>query len=595
VGSIIYVGKAKNLRHRVRSYFQGSRNSTFKTHAMTSQAFELDCVITDTEKEALILEGNLIKRYRPKYNVVLKDDKNYPYVKLSVGEEFPTLSLVRRVKKDGSLYFGPFASAQAVRETVKIVHAHFPLRRCQEKRFQFRDRPCIYCQIGQCSGPCSRAIDKENYQKIVEEARLFLEGKDRELITRLKEKMADCSKQLLFEAAARVRDQIEAVEKTLEKQKVASLGSIDRDVIASHREGRWMEVAVLFVRGGRVLGSKAFSLRNVDLPSEDALSSFLLQFYGDGAFIPREILLSMDVPDRVSLSGWLSEREGRKVGILVPRKGSKKELVKMAEQNAVSAFEEKQGQKEAMGEILAQVKEELRLKKEPLRVACYDISHLGGAFAVGSMVVFEEGIPLKEGYRHFRIKGSDRLDDCGRMYEVLSRQLKREKEAGNLPDLIVVDGGKGQLGVLLTVMEELGIDEVSAVGLAKGRSRGEPGRADEHVFLPHRKNPLLLPKNSETLRLLDRVRDESHRFAITYFREIKRRSDFHSVLSEVPGLGSVLSKRLLTHFGSMERIKKASLDDLQAVPGMKAKVAARLAAWLHAPDLSSPVSGSAEH
>jgi excinuclease ABC subunit C len=577
--TVIYVGKAKNLRSRVKSYFKNLPETNLKTQMLRSKISDIEWIITDTEKEALILESNLIKKYRPKYNVVLKDDKSYPYLKLSLGEQFPRLSICRKVKKDDSLFFGPYVSAQAARETWRLIHRLFPIRKCQTRGFQIRKRPCVNYQIGQCPAPCCRLIDPEEYRKVIREVQLFLQGKGRELIRELKERMERESLDLHFEAAARIRDQIQSLEKTLEEQKICSRSAIDQDVIGYYREDRTVEVVVLFMREGKMVGSKSFSLKAFELLQDyEVISSFINQFYGLDKFIPREIIVPLEIEDKRVSENWLSERKGGKVRIVSPQKGHRLDLIRMANQNALSSLFSK---KEVSGlgtQILEHLKERLHLGHLPSRIECYDCSNLFGQFAVGSMVHFEDGEPQKERYRRFRIRTVDQIDDYGMMYEVLKRRLTRGVTENDLPDLIMVDGGKGHLKVALEVIEDLELKEVDAIALAKG----EKGRKGEHdrVFLPHRKNPVILPAGSRLLSLLQRIRDESHRFALSYHHILKKKGEFHSLLDEIPGVGEVTKKQLLAHFGSLHGIREASMNDLVRMSGITPEKAEKISQYL---------------
>ena len=577
-GGIIYVGKAKDLRSRVKSYCPHYFSSPSKLHSLTSQIADLDYIVTSTEKEALILESTLIKKHRPRYNVILKDDKNYPYLKLTMQEHFPRLLLVRRVKKDHSLYFGPFASAQAVRETMKVIHQNFLLRTCRTRSFQFRERPCLNYQMKQCPAPCGRLIDEENYRAVVKEVELFLKGKNRELISILEERMAREARGLQFEKAAKIRDRIVSLKKTLEQQKAIMLDFKDRDVISFHRENGYVTIAILFVRNGKVIGSKAFPFKKVEVPNEEVVSSFINQFYREDKFIPQEILLPVTLEDRDVMQDSLTDRKGTKVELVAPHKGEKAKLVKMAQLNAESAFKVEKDTLEDADTIADELKERLHLNNKPLKIECYDISNLGGQLAVGSMVCFQEGAPLKDTYRRFRIRAVEGADDYGMLYEVLRRRFAKGEEDVPFPDLVVVDGGKGQLNVALRVQQELGLEKIDIIGLAKGARRKGKGmegtlNTPEHIFLPHRKNPLILPRRSGALLLLEKIRDESHRFALAYHKKLRYKKDFRSALEDIPGVGEKIRKRLLMHFGSAEKVRRASLADLRQVPHIKQKVA----------------------
>jgi excinuclease ABC subunit C len=580
-GTIIYAGKAKSLLSRVKSYFQHYSSSSAKLHSMVSQINDLDYIVTSTEKEALILEGTLIKQHRPRYNVVLKDDKNYPYLKLTLKEQFPRLSLVRKVEKDHSLYFGPFASARAVRETIKVIHQNFLLRKCQTTLFQFRQRPCLNYQIAQCPAPCCKMIDEEKYGEVVKEVELFLGGRGGELIEMLEGKMADASDRLDFELAAALRDRITSLRKTLEKQKAVVLDFTNRDVISFHLQNGDMTLVVLLVRNGKIIDRKDFTFRRMEVPVEEVISSFLNQFYREDKLVPQEILIPIALEDQSTIEDALRERRGGKVELFMPQRGEKAALVEMARLNAVSVFATAQGKVTHYDKVADELQQKLHLSAVPFSIECYDISNLGGHYAVGSMVYCRGGEPLKDNYRRFKIKTIEKADDCGMLYEVLKRRFSRGEEAMAFPDLVVVDGGKGQLNVAVRVLHELQIKTVEVVALAKGRtagSRGARGKETplEQIFLPRRKNPLLLPAQSPALLLLQRIRDEAHRFALAYHHKLRAKGDFHSVLDDIPGVGKIIRNRLLRHFGSIDKLKNASLDELRQVAQMNQKRAETL-------------------
>jgi excinuclease ABC subunit C len=583
-GTIIYIGKAKSLRNRVRSYSQRGDERDIKTRTLMSKVAEVDYLVTESEKEALILENNLIKKHKPRYNVKIKDDKNYPYLRLTVDEPCPRLMIVRRVKRDGSLYFGPYPSALAVRNTLKLIYKLFPLRNCKDAKFKNRSRPCINYQMGCCLAPCVGKVDAQTYREIVKEVHLFLEGKDRELVRILKTKMKEKSDCLDFEGAARIRDQIQSIEKTIEKQHIVSKGFLDQDVIGFHRNGG-IGVQTLFVRNGMLMGGRFFSLSQQKWPDGEIISSFINQFYGEGKFIPQEILLPFLIQDHELIEQWLTEKKGSRVKLMVPKKGDRLHLVRMAAENAERAHRSQIELKRDPEYTLRELQDKLRLARFPRRIEAFDISDIKGGFAVGSMVVFEGGEPLKSHYRHFRIKSLSGADDYGMMYEILTRRYQRTLQEGRLPDLLMVDGGKGQMKVALGVMKELGIERVDVISLAKDRvQRGRspaPERKGERIFLPKRKEPLSLGKASPVLHLLQHIRDESHRFAITYHKKLKQKGDFHSLLDEIPGIGRERKKQLLRYFKSVDQIKEASMEDLESIPTMNRKVAQQLFSFFH--------------
>ena len=583
-GVVIYIGKAKNLRSRVRSYFQRFDERDAKTRILMSKIADVDYLITESEKEALILENNLIKKHKPRYNVKIKDDKNYICLRLTLEEPFPKLMIVRRIKKDRSLYFGPFPSALAVRNTLKLIHKLFPLRSCKDAKFKNRARPCINYQMERCLAPCVEKVDSRTYGEIVKEVRLFLQGKGKELIRLLKGRMKEKSDLLDFEGAARIRDQIHSIEKVIEKQHIVSKGFLDQDVIAFHRNGG-IGVQTLFVRNGMLLGGRFFSLSRQKWPDEEIISSFINQFYREGKFIPQEILLPFSLKDHELIEQWLTEKKGSKVKLVVPQGGGRLHLVRMAMDNAEKVLLSKTQLEADPEQILRELQERLRLNGSPRTIEAFDISDIKGGAAVGSMVVFEGGEPLKSKYRRFRIRSSVGADDYGKMYEILTRRYQRALQEGELPDLVMVDGGRGQMNVALGVLKELGIDGVDVIGLAKDRAQGEHTptieRKGERIFLPKRKEPISLTRTSPALHLLQQIRDESHRFAITYHKKLRRKGDFHSLLDEIPGIGAERKKNLLRHFKSLKKVREASLEELESVPTMNRKAAQQVYSFFH--------------
>jgi excinuclease ABC subunit C len=585
-GSVIYVGKAKSLRNRVRSYFQRFQDVSQKTRLMVSKIADIETIVTQTEKDALILENSLIKKYRPRFNVLFRDDKEYPYLKLSTNEPYPNLTIVRKPKKDGSLYFGPFASSQAVRETLKVLHKIFPIRKCSGKHLK-KTRPCMYYQLGQCFAPCCQNVNHYEYRRIVKDVQLFLQGRGSEIIQQLKKKMEHEAQNLNFELAAQIRDQFTAIEKTLEKQSIVYLDFVDRDVFSFYREGLRMGITALFVRSGRMIGSRNFFLKKLQLTDEEILSSFISQYYHQGELIPHEVIVPRVLGDRGVLEEWLREKKGGSIKVINPKRGKKKELLKMATQNAEIMFSKNQTADRDSESILKQLQERLHLKNYPSRIQCFDISNIAGTSAVGSMAAFEDATPLKEGYRRFRIKTVQQPDDYAMMHEVLTRHLDRVKREGTLPDLIIIDGGKGQLGVLLKALRDNDITAVDAVALAKGKQGGKvKKKAEEKVFIPHRKNPVIFPKQSRALFLLQRIRDEAHRFAISYHKTLKKKKDFTSIMESVPGIGTKTVKAVLKHFGSIEKARQATREELANVPSVTKNRAGILYSFFH----SSPDS-----
>jgi excinuclease ABC subunit C len=572
-GGVLYVGKAKDLHKRVRSYFQGKGLDT-KTSLMLSKVGGVDHIVTRTEKEALILEDTLIKEYHPRYNIQLRDDKRYPLLRLSVGERFPRLSVVRRTREDGALYYGPFPSATSMRETLRVIHKAFPLRRCSATQFAHRSRPCLNFQMMRCLGPCCNEVSEEEYKGIVDQVRLFLEGKSDLLAEQLHSRMDQEAEALKFEEAARTRDRLAALERIIEGQWVVSQEGSHRDAVGLARGGGKIGIQVLFVRGGRLLGGRFFVIKDAGLPDQEVVSTFLHQFYGEGQFIPQEILSPMPLEDATLLEEVLGERTKGKVRIRCPRKGSKGyDLLQMAQENAEGKL---RGQLQGE-DVLKEMQEWFSLAHIPARIEGFDISNLGGGLAVGSMVVFEEGEPAKARYRRYRIKTVEGSDDYAMTYEVLLRRLRRGKEEGNLPDLILIDGGKGQLNVALEVLKELDIAGADVLSLAKKRKPEEA----EKVFLPHRKDPIPLRSSSPASLLLQRVRDEAHRFAIAYHRRLRGKEGFVSVLDRIPGIGEGRTHALLEHLGGLEGVFEASPEELANVPGMNSSLARQVWEHLH--------------
>jgi len=577
-GTILYVGKAGNIKHRVSSYFQKREGMDVKTLAMLEKVEDIDTIVTDTEKEALILENNLIKENHPRYNVKLRDDKNYPCLKLSVEEDFPTLTIVRRIKKDGSIYFGPYPSATSLKETLRLIRRLFPIRTCLDSKFSGRLRPCINYEMDRCTGPCCGKIDQDRYREIVHQVRMFLEGKNKDLVESLKKRMEDESEQLHFEKAAKIRDQIDYIEHVIERQKIVSSDFVDQDVIGFHRQDHTVIVHPLFVRGGKLLGGKGFTFPSTGLPDEEVLSSFLRQYYHEGKFIPEQILIPKSIPEQTSLEQWFTDQKGKKVRIFIPLKGDKKHLLEMACENAEKFLLTETDLEKDREVLLETLRERLRLRKIPRRIEAFDISNLQGRYAVGSMVSFEDGEPVKERYRHFKIKTIEGADDYGMMYEVLLRRYQKGVEQGDLPDLVLVDGGRGQLNIAQEVFKELKVKEIDLIGLAKERTieglrPSRFGKTDEKVFHPQYKQPILLGRHSSLLHFLDRIRDEAHRFAITYHKKVRSKGTIKSELEEIPGIGKARQKELLKFFGSIEKIKEATEEELAKAPKMNEKSA----------------------
>ncbi|MBW1971933.1 MAG: excinuclease ABC subunit UvrC [Deltaproteobacteria bacterium] len=563
---VIYVGKAKNLKNRVRSYFTKTERDT-KGLRLVSEIHDFDFIITDNEKEALILENNLIKKYRPKFNVNLRDDKNFLSIKIATNEAFPSLQIVRKIKKDGAIYFGPFPKASVLRNVLREIHKIFPLRKCRGKLPTNRSRPCLNFQIGRCLGPCCGLVSKNEYDELIDQVKLFFEGKNKKLKSILKKKMKEASDKWNFEQAARLRDRISYIEQITEKQKMVSTSFIDQDVIAIFHQGDITQIQLLFIRNGKLLGGDYFKFQNIDINEKEMLSSFIKQYYHKERFIPKEIILPLDPLDKALITQWLSEKKGSKVNIIIPKKGERFKLLNLAIQNARINLESSLNEEEKRKKSLEELKIKLKLNSLPKTIEAFDISNISGKMAVGSMVVFEDGSPEKNRYRHYNIKTVDEFNDYAMMYEVLKR---RYTKAEVIPNLIMVDGGKGQLKMALEVLNELNIKGVDVIALAKAKGK-EGIKSKERIFIPHRKNPVILKENSLALKLLTQIRDESHRVAISHYRKRKIKEDLSSVLKKVPGIGEIKSKRLMKSFKSIEDIKNALDDEIKKVQGIRSK------------------------
>ncbi|MBX5480970.1 MAG: excinuclease ABC subunit UvrC [Myxococcaceae bacterium] len=597
-GEVIYVGKAVNLRSRVRSYFTRGGDERAFIPLLDRILGDIETVIVGNEKEALLLENELIKKHEPRFNVKLRDDKQFICLRLDVRQDYPRLEVVRRFQKDGALYFGPYSSASSIRETLRIINRYFQLRTCSDHVLQNRKRPCLLYQIGRCPAPCVYDIPREDYHRSVNEAVLFLEGKANELVARLKLRMQEASRELRFEEAARIRDQLFAIERSLERQKIATSEPIDQDVFGMHREGERLLIYVLYVRQGRITGGQSFPFGGQEFPDAELIGSFANLYYGSENFVPDEVLLPVELEGCAALEELLSERKGAKVRVIVPRRGEKVDLVEMAARNAQQAFaERKRDQNETLA-ILERLQKRLSLTRLPRRMECFDISHFQGASIVASQVAVTDGETDKARYRRFKIKSVQAQDDFASMYEVISRRLRRGIAEGDLPDLLVIDGGKGQLGSAHAALKDAGLDrQIDVVGLAKSRdllartaggrknplgpADDEKNRSFERVFVLGQKDPIVLPPNSSELFLLTRIRDEAHRFAITFQQNLMRRRNLRSALEDIPGVGEGRKKALLRTFGSLKRIREASIEALSEVVGPA--VAERVHAWLHAP------------
>ena len=558
-GKIIYVGKAVVLKNRVRQYFQSQRNHTPKVRAMVAKVADFEFIMTASEVEALILECNLIKKHRPRYNISLKDDKSYPYVKVTLQDDFPRVFLTHRILKDGARYFGPYTNVTAVHESLKLLRRLFPLRNCKT----LQDRPCLEYHIKRCLAPCVGKVTKEEYGAMIRSVLLFLEGRTADVEKELEYRMKAAAEAYHFELAARLRDQLAAVRKVAEKQNIVT-GAGDQDAIGMARSEIGVCVQVFFIRSGKMIGREHFLLQGSEDESNEALlAAFLQQYYHRAMFIPREILLPMDLAEVSLLETWLAEKKGVKVQLLVPQRGTKHDIVAMAASNAEKFLSDEAVRiRQTNAQTLGAVEElgrYLGLKNPPNRMECFDISHIQGSETVASMVVFEGGLPKKSDYRRFKINSTEgKPDDFLSMREVTQRRYGDQPES-ELPDLIVIDGGKGQLSSALEIIRGAGHKDVPVVGLAK---------QFELVFREGESDPVVLPRHSQALYLIERIRDEAHRFAITYHRNLRGKRNLVSVLDHIVGIGPARRKSLWSTFGTMAKIKAASIDELAQAPGM---------------------------
>jgi len=585
-GKVIYVGKAVNLRSRLRSYFHSSAQDHRKTRKLVKRIADIEWIVVSSELEALILEMNLIKKHRPHYNVRLKDDKQYPFIKVHWVSEFPKVTVTRRLVNDGSRYFGPYTSVWAVHQTLDLLRRIFPYLTCDRTITGEDERACLYYDIKLCSAPCIGAVSQKGYRQMIADLCQFLDGRTEPIVSRLRKDMDKAAVEMRYEHAAAVRDQLLAIEKVVERQKVVSQDYIDSDVIAMARADGDACVQVFFIRGGKLVGRDYFLLDGAEGNADsDVISGFLKQFYDRAPTIPEQVLLPQEIEEANIIRQWLKTRRGgKKVEIRIPRRGKKKELIQLAAENAAETLASLQAQwqadKHRQTLALAELQEALHLPEPPNRIECYDISNTQGTAAVGSMVVFEQGVPRKQLYRHFNIRTVQGPDDYASMEEVLTRRFNRWKAAqenadspgkkpdqafGLLPDMLLVDGGKGQLGRAVAVLERFGLlGQVPVAGIAK---------QNEEIFLHGQPRPIVLPRQSQGLFLVQRVRDEAHRFAITSHRKRRTKTGLASRLDTIPGIGPARRKALLNQFGSIKKIQAASLEELTSLPGITDQIA----------------------
>jgi len=604
-GKILYVGKAQNLRTRVRSYVLPAGDGRVRMPRLLERAADVEVVVTPSVKDALLLENELIKRHRPPFNVRLRDDKQYLALRLDPRERWPRLTQVRRFRRDGALYFGPYTSSQAMREAVSNLRRIFPLRSCSDpvfRDYRRRGRPCIEYEMGRCLAPCCDRVDEAAYAELVEGTALFLRGRSTELVRQLEERMEAAAAAERFEEAAKLRDRIAAVEQTVQRQQIVADRPGDRDVFGLARRGGEAEVQVLHVRDGRVVGTGAWSLSDVPLDDGEVVGSFLGQYYagGEPRPVPGEVLTPAPVDDGGALEALLSERAERRVRLRAPRRGDLHKLVGMAQANATLALDRRLEARESVEAALEDLARRLHLDRVPRRIECYDVSTLHGVLTVASRVVFESGRPAKNDYRRYRIREAPGDDDYAALREVMARRLAR-LETDPLPDLLMVDGGKGQLGVVETALRDAGlVERADLLGLAKEREEGDRGPRvrrsgglkAERIFRPGRKDAVLLPPGSRGLLLLQRVRDESHRFAIEYQRNLRSRTGMLSILEELPGIGPAKRRALLRELGSLRAVRSAPAERLAAVAGISERDARTLRRFFDAQGEEGAEEGS---
>jgi excinuclease ABC subunit C len=590
-GTVLYVGKAQNLRSRVRQYWQQSRAAQpLRIESAMDRVADVEYTVVDTVSEALLLEATLVKRHQPRFNVRLKDDKSYPYIKVTLGDDFPRIERTRKQPNDGSRYFGPYASASSVDEAMNLIRRLFPFRTCTieiKEGKRALPRPCLLYHIKRCQGPCIEAISKPDYRADIEQVMLFLEGRQELVVRRLRDEMAQASESLDYERAADMRDKLRAVERTMESQKMAGFARTELDVLGYARSGGGGAVQLFAIREGTTIARDIFLLENVgDSTDDEALSAFIKQYYVAASSIPPRILVPRLPTDAGELTAFLTARRGKRVSLSVPQRGEGRALMSLAARNAAETLAREQARWMAdQGKTLAALEElasALGLSGPPLRIECYDISTIQGTNTVGSMVVFEEGRPRSGEYRRFRVKSVVGTDDYASHREVLRRRFYRALEAEEgvaeelrwrLPDLVVIDGGIGQVNAARGVMDEFGLHDMPVIGLAKER---------EEIFMPGLPQPLVLPANSQALYLLQRLRDEAHRFAVTYHRKLRAKSQTKSALDELVGVGPARKRALLRVFGSTRQMRSATIDEIASVPGISRSLAERIHAGLNA-------------
>ena len=584
VGEIIYVGKARNLKKRLASYFTKPIQPDIKTSVLVKKIESFDTILTGSEKEALILESNLIKRYRPRYNVFLKDDKRYPSIRLDTRHPYPNLTIVRKIKKDGSMYFGPFVSSTAVRQTLKMINKTFKLRKCKSGDFKTRTRPCLNSQMQRCLAPCCKDVDGNVYREIVKEVILLLKGRTSGLIRKIKKEMISAADNQDYETAASLRDKMFALENTVEKQVVVSADFIDRDVIGIAGSYELSLITVLIIRGGVLLGTRNFAFSETMSTDAETIGIFIRQYYENEPFIPKEILTPILLEDFALIEECLKNIKGNKVSILWPRRGEKTRLLKMADRNADISLKDHIASLSTDMEMLARLKKKIKTNRLPERIECFDNSSISGKEPVAGMVVFDKGKPKKSSYRRYKIKTVCKHDDYAYMDEVLKRRYGKGEKSKPYPDLLVVDGGKGQLNIAVSVVKDLKIEgRFDIIGIAKKNEKR--GELQDKIYKPGRVNPVNFGKEGNLLLFLQRVRDEAHRFAISFHRKRRGKSAMRSVLDTIPGIGKKRKQILLKHFRSIKKIRAATIEEMTAVPGINRKSAEEVAKRLGSRDV----------
>jgi len=571
-GEILYVGKARNLKKRLASYFKNSGQMDIKVKILADKIVDLETIITGTEKEALILESNLIKRHKPRFNVILKDDKRYPSLRIDLSEKYPNFDIVRKIGQDDAMYFGPFASAHAVRETLRTINKTFKLRKCKKKDFKTRTRPCLHCQMEGCLAPCCLDVDPAVYQEQVNEAIMFLKGQTPHLIRKVRKQMEISAQAQEFERAARLRDKIYSLERTIEKQIAVTTDFKDRDAFAIARSEECSVITVLSVRGGFLTGTRHYGFSQVISPDQEMIAAFIRQYYERHRFIPDEILVSTDLEDADLTEEWLRGLKNKKIRIYRPQRGEKVRLVQMAERNAKNEIKNLKASRSAEMDLLGRLQKKLKMSRLPGRIECFDNSNISGTAPVAAMVVFEYARANKGLYRKYRIKTVTEHDDYAYMKEVLERRFGKGEDSRPYPDLLMVDGGKGQLNIALAVIRDLDLGgELEIVGIAK--KDGTKGETRDKIFMPARANPVNFGREGDLLLFLQRIRDEAHRFAISFHRKRRQKISLHSALDAIPGVGNKRKAILLRHFKSVKNIREADLAEISSLPGFNRKVA----------------------